>query len=159
MTIKKGDVVQVDYTGSFDDGTVFDSSKHKGHSHPLKFEVGAKQVIPGFEKAVVGMKKGEEKNIVVEPLDAYGEYRSELVKEFPLSSIPSEEKPKIGDYIILGTPGGQQIPAKVSEVDDKMVKIDLNHPLSGKKLHFVIKIVAINTGFKEEHNHPQDPDL
>jgi len=78
MTIKKGDNVKVDYTGAFDDSTIFDSSEKRGQ--PLEFEVGAGQMILGFDNAVVGMKKGDEKNITIKPSDAYGEYNDGLIK-------------------------------------------------------------------------------
>lgn len=66
---KSGDVVEVDYVGKFEDGKVFDSSEDR---EPLKFQLGAGQVIPGFEKAVKGMKVGESKEVTVPPEEAYG---------------------------------------------------------------------------------------
>ena len=64
MAVKKGDKVKVDYTGKFEDGSVFDSSKHGDHSHPLEVEVGSGMVIPGFDNALIGMEIGEEKGFV-----------------------------------------------------------------------------------------------
>ena len=69
MPVKKGDKVKVDYTGKLDDGTVFDSSKHGDHSHPIEFEVGSGQVIKGFEQGVVGMEVGEEKFLKIDSKD------------------------------------------------------------------------------------------
>ena len=66
--IKKGDKVKVEYTGKLEDGSVFDSSEGKA---PLCFEVGAQQVIPGFDKAVTGMKVGETKETQLTGNDAY----------------------------------------------------------------------------------------
>jgi FKBP-type peptidyl-prolyl cis-trans isomerase 2 len=82
MAIKKGDVVTVDYEGRLENGEVFDTSYHKDHSHPLTFEVGAKKVIPGFDAAVVGMKKGEEKEVIVQPEHAYGKETRKWCKNF-----------------------------------------------------------------------------
>ena len=77
MIVKKGSKVKVDYTGTFDDGTVFDASEK--HGQPLEFEAGSGQVIKGFDDAVMGMKKGEEKKIVLPAKEAYGElYLSRL---------------------------------------------------------------------------------
>ena len=140
MTIKQGDRIKVEYTGTFDDGTVFDTSKGKG---PLEFEVGSGQIIPGFDKAVVGMKKGGEKKIKIDPKDAYGDYNSQLVKEIPRRVLPPEQEPKPGMMLALGTPDGQRIPARITGVTDEHVTIDLNHPLAGKKLNFNVKIVDI----------------
>ena len=58
MPIKNGDKIKVEYEGTLDDGTVFDSSE--SHDGPLEFEVGAEQIIPAFENAVIGMENGEE---------------------------------------------------------------------------------------------------
>jgi len=67
MAVKNGDKVKVEYEGKLDDGTVFDSSEK--HGKPLELEIGTKKVIPGFENAIIGMKKGEEKEIKLEPKD------------------------------------------------------------------------------------------
>ncbi|MDR1412655.1 MAG: FKBP-type peptidyl-prolyl cis-trans isomerase [Actinomycetes bacterium] len=69
---KDGDTVKVDYTGKLEDGTVFDSSETEGRT-PLEFTVGAGEMIPGFDKGVVGMKVGEKKTLTLPPEEAYGE--------------------------------------------------------------------------------------
>ncbi len=142
--IKKGDKIKVDYEGKFDDGTVFDSSKHGEHSHPLEFEVGNNQVIKGFDEAVVGMEKGEEKKVTINPKDAYGDVNPQLTKKVPRDKMPKDQEIKPGIMLKLGTPDGKQFPAKITEVTDKEITIDLNHPLAGKTLHFTIKVVEIN---------------
>jgi len=78
MTVKKGDKVKIDYTGTFEDGTVFDSSKKLGK--PLEFEVGSGTIIKGLDEAIVGMYKGQEKEIVIQPEAAYGNHNPDMVK-------------------------------------------------------------------------------
>ncbi len=138
MAIKKGDKVKIDYTGTLDNGTVFDTSVGK---QPIEFEVGTGMVIPGFENAVLGMKKGEEKEIKLQAKDAYGERNDQLLKKVPKEQLPKDPLPKVGMMVGLSSPQGQQIPAKIIEVTDKEITIDLNHPLSGKSLSFKIKVV------------------
>jgi FKBP-type peptidyl-prolyl cis-trans isomerase 2 len=145
MTIKKGDKIKVEYTGTFEDGTVFDSTTHKDHTHPIEFEVGAKQLIKGFDDAVVGMKVDEEKNITIKPEEAYGERKEELSKEIPRDKLPKEPEPKVGMALMMNSPDGQQFPAVIKSVDEEKIVIDLNHPLAGKTLNFKIKIVEINS--------------
>ena len=140
-TIKKGDKVKISYTGKLEDGNVFDSSEDRA---PLSFEVGANQVIPGFDKAVEGMKKDEEKTFTLKVDEAYGPIKEELVQEFPRDKLPDKPEPKEGMMLIMQAPTGQQIPAKIIEVNDGTVKIDINHPLAGKALTFEIKVVGIN---------------
>lgn len=141
--IKVGDKISIEYEGKFDNGEVFDSSTHGEHSHPLEFEVGSGQVIKGFEEAVVGMEKGEEKEFSVEPDKGYGKRDEELVKELPRNALPEDPKPKEGMFLQLGTEGGQMFPAVITSVSESKVKIDLNHPLARKKLNFKIKIVGV----------------
>ncbi|MDP3882129.1 MAG: peptidylprolyl isomerase [Nanoarchaeota archaeon] len=143
MIAEKGSKVKLDYEGRFEDGEVFDSSKHGDHSHPIEFEVGAGQVIPGFDNAVIGMKEGDEKEFSIKPQEAYGEQNPELIKKFPREALPQGQNPEKGMTVLLATPTGQQIPAKIAEVDEKEVTIDLNHPLAGKTLIFKIKVVSI----------------
>ncbi len=140
MTVKKGDKVKVDYTGSFDDGTVFDSSLT--HGHPLEFEAGSGQVIPGFDRAVMGMKIGEEKVVMIPPKDAYGDHNPELVKKIPRDKIPAEAK--VGMMLAMSLPTGVQLPAKITELNNEFALIDINPPLAGKTLHFKLKLVGIN---------------
>jgi len=140
--VKAGDNVKVDYTGSFDDGTIFDSSEK--HKQPLCFQAGAKQVIPGFDNAVIGMKLNEEKTIKIQPADAYGMPRPELVQKIPKEHLPKDQEPQKGMMLMIGLPNGHQVPARITEVTDKDVTIDLNHPLAGKVLNFKLKVVGIN---------------
>ena len=144
MVIKKGDKIKVDYTGTLEDGTVFDSTAHGDHSHPLEFEVGAGQLIKGFDAAVVGMKVGEEKEITLKPSEAYGEHRDDLIREIPRDQFPKEPELKEGMNLVMQAPNGMKMPIKIAGVTDTTVKIDLNPPLAGKILKFKIKILEVN---------------
>ena len=139
--IKKGDKVKVEYTGSLEDGTVFDSSEM--HDAPLEFIVGAGQLIKGFDEAVVGMKIGEEKEIKIPPEEAYCEHNPEFVKDMPRDCFPPEQEIQPGMMFMVALQDGRQIPVRVTAVTDENVTIDLNPPLAGKTLVFKIKIVEI----------------
>lgn len=141
MVVKKGNKVKVDYTGMFDDETVFDASEK--HGQPLEFEVGSGQVIKGFDDAVLGMKEGQEKKIVIPPAEAYGEVKAEMRKKVPRKQLPQDQEPRVGMILAVGLPNGIQLPARIVEVTKDDVTVDLNHPLAGKTLHFKIKVVSI----------------
>jgi len=141
MSVKEGEKVSVEYKGMLEDGTVFDASEK--HGKPLEFEVGKKMVIKGFNDAVVGMKVGDEKDIVIKPEEAYGQRNEELKKAIPKESLPKDKEVKEGMLMVMQLPNGQQIPAKVKEIKEKEIVIDLNHPLAGKTLKFWIKLVKI----------------
>jgi len=143
MAIKQNDKVTLDYEGKFEDGTVFDSSKNTGQ--PLVFNVGSGMVVKGFDNAVLGMEKGEEKEFSLNPEEAYGEHKPELKKDIPRNLLPPDQEPKEGMVLVMGTPDGNQIPAKIMGVDDSNVTVDLNHPLAGKKLTFKVKILDVKS--------------
>ncbi|VVB83845.1 FKBP-type peptidyl-prolyl cis-trans isomerase [uncultured archaeon] len=143
MAIKTKDKVTLDYEGRLETGEVFDTSKHEGHSHPLTFTVGDGEVIPGFEKAVMGMEVDEEKEFSIPPEEAYGMPDERLHQEIPKSVLPTEPEPQVGMTLVMQTPQGN-IPVMISEVKEESVIIDLNHPLAGKKLIFKIKVLKIN---------------
>lgn len=142
--IKKGDKVKVNYEGRFESGEVFDSSSHGDHNHPLEFTVGEGQMIPGFEKNIIGMQKNQEKEFTIEAKEAYGEMNPNLVKEIPRKALPQDQEPKENMQLMVGTPDGRQFPARISKVTEDFVTIDLNHPLAGKKLIFKVKIIEIS---------------
>lgn len=139
MSIKDGDTIKIDYTGKLDDGSVFDSSER--HGEPLEFTVGQGQVISGFEEAVRGMEEGEEKDFRIEPSEAYGEYNEELSQQVPKDIIQSNMDIEEGMMILVRTPDGREMPAKVTMVGDEQITLDMNHPLAGKALNFNIKVV------------------
>ena len=140
---KKGDKVSIEYEGSLEDGTVFDSSK--SHDKPFQFIVGSGQVIPGFDKAVIGMKLKEQKKITLQPTEAYGETNQKLTHKVLRSELPPEPEPKPGMGLMMGGgPGGSARRAMITEVTKKHIVINMNHPLAGKSLTFKIKLIKIS---------------
>jgi FKBP-type peptidyl-prolyl cis-trans isomerase 2 len=141
MKVENGSKVKVEYEGKFEDGEVFDASSR--HGQPLEFEVGAKQVVPGFENGILGMEVNQEKEVTIEAKDAYGEYNAEMTKEVPKKELPEADF-KPGMTLGMTLPGGQQVPVKIKDVKEDAIVIDLNHPLAGKTLIFKLKVVEIN---------------
>ena len=139
MTIKEGSKVTLHYTGTLDDGSVFDSSEGRD---PLTFTVGQHEVICGFEEGVAGLNAGEEKTIDITPEHGYGPKHEQMVQKVP-KELFKDFSPEKGQQIGLMSKEGQQMMATVIDADDKMVTLDLNHPLAGKNLHFQVKIVAV----------------
>ena len=130
-----GDLVEVHYSGTLDDGSTFDSSRERGA--PLPFTVGAGEVIPGFDDAVRGLAVGDSVTVRMLPADAYGEWTEDLVLEVPYG--PSQGDVAVGDEVFLNT--GQ--PAVVLEVNEGTVVLDTNHALAGEALTFEIEVLAI----------------
>ncbi|MBN2477812.1 peptidylprolyl isomerase [Candidatus Micrarchaeota archaeon] len=142
MKAENGDLVSVDYLGTLDDGSVFDTSiKEEAEKaglvlresySPLEFTVGGGQMIKGFDEAVVGMAVGEEKTVRIPPEEAYGETNPELIMEIPLENIP--EGVQVGS-VLMASNGAQ---GTVVEIGNETVKADFNHPLAGQALNFKI---------------------
>ena len=137
---KNGNQVKVHYHGRLNDGTTFDSSEGRS---PLQFEVGAGQVIKGFEDGVLGMKEGEKKTVHIPVHEAYGEKSEDMIIEFPLDQFPADMKPEIGMQLNLRGQDGRSFPVVISEVKKDLVVLDGNHPLAGKDLIFDIEMVEI----------------
>ena len=135
--IENGSKVKVHYTGRLDDTNVFDTSKDK---EPLEFTVGQGQLIPGFEQGVMGMTVGDKKTIEIEPENAYGPVREELVNEVPKENLP--EGVQVGQTLQAQTEQGPVI-VTVVELNETTGKVDANHPLAGKKLIFDLEVVEV----------------
>ncbi len=137
---KKGDFVHVHYTGSLQDGTVFDSSRDKD---PLVFQLGKGLVVPGFETAVTGMAVGETRTATVPAAQAYGPRLSQLTFTVPRENLPAGYDPRVGEVMRMEYRDGRQMDAVISHADEGFVKMDANHPLAGKDLTFEIELVRI----------------
>ena len=136
----RGDNVKVHYKGSFDDGSVFDSSLD---CDPLEFKIGGGQVIPGFEDAVVGMQVGEMKTSRITTDHAYGSHLEEMVVAFDRDQLPKDFQPNVGQLLQFRRDDGQVIEVIVTGVSDTSVTFDGNHPLAGKDLIFEIQLLEI----------------
>jgi len=139
LVVTEGKTVKVDYTLEVD-GKVMDSSKGRG---PLEFKTGSGQMIPGFEKGVMGMKIGEKKSFKVSPEEGYGSENPQAIQEIPKNQLPPEIKPEAGMTLYAQAPDGRQVPVEVREVKDDVVVMNFNHPLAGKTLNFDVEILEI----------------
>lgn len=137
-TVEAGDTVEVHYTGTLDNGDVFDTTKD---NEPFQFTLGEGEVIDGFDEAVQGMEVGDEKEIHVKKEDAYGEPNPELVQEVPREQFGDAELEE-GLMMEVQAQNGQKIPAQVKEVGDSTVTLDMNPPLAGEDLNFEIELVS-----------------
>ena len=137
---KQGDTVQVHYTGTLEDGTVFDSSQG---GEPLEFTIGTSQVIAGFEEAIVGMSIGDRKREVIAAGRAYGEHEDDLIFTVGRDQLPEGSDVSVGDMLRVGFPDGQTAAVQVAEMDAKSLTLDANHPLAGKTLIFDLQLVGI----------------
>ena len=138
---KQGDTVRIHYTGTLDDGTVFDSSEGRD---PLEFVVGSGMIIPGLDVAIPGMTVGEKK-VVNAPCDqAYGQADPENRQSVPRDQFPPEIPVELGTKLQMQGPEGQVMLVTIVEVGETEVTLDANHDLAGKDLTFAIEMVGID---------------
>ena len=137
---KTGRSVQVHYKGTFKDGTTFDSSYERGE--PISFTVGAGEMIPGFDTAVLDMKVGQTKTVTITSDQAYGEHKEEGVQEVNKEHFPTDFKFETG-VVIEGQVGTQPVRGIINSINDNTVTVDFNHPMAGKDLNFEIELVKV----------------
>lgn len=138
--VKEGDKVKVHYTGTLNDGSVFDSSRER---EPLEFEIGSGSIIPGFEKAVLELAPGDSTTIEIPSAEAYGEVREDMIITVEREKLPADIDPEVGMQLQLQQPDGGAMPVVVSDLTESHITIDANHPLAGRDLKFEIELVEI----------------
>lgn len=136
---KMGDTVRVHYTGTLEDGREFDTSVG---SDPIEFTLGAGQILPGFEGAVVGMTAGDAKTVTIPAGEAYGDHNPELVQQVERGVLPEDIEIEEGLRLRAQAPEGV-VDFIVTEVGPSVVTLDANHPLAGEDLTFRIELSAI----------------
>jgi FKBP-type peptidyl-prolyl cis-trans isomerase SlyD len=143
--VQNGATVSLEYTLKDEGGQVLDSNKG---GKPLVFTQGQRQIIPGLERELLGMRTGEEKKVVVKPEDAYGEVVPNAQAEVPKDAIPKEGL-KVGTPLTARSGSGETRTVIVKEIKETTVIVDANHPLAGKTLFFDVKVLGVEAPKKE----------
>lgn len=148
-----GDKVRVNFTGTLDDGSVFDTASDctstcsdgecSCSGGPLEFIIGSQEVFPAFEEAIIGLAPGESRKVRIPAADAYGEREEEMVVTVDRAELPASISPESGQMLEVTNDMGESFPVTVAEVTTSAVTLDANHPLAGKDLTFDIKLVEI----------------
>ena len=152
--VKPGDRVKFNFSGTLDDGTVFDTTYETdacedegcgcgGAGGPMELEIGTEQFFPQIEEALVGMSPGDRKTLTIVADDAFGEYDEEMISVVPRGQFPADISPAVGDDFELVNDDGESMIVTVIEVDDAEVTLDANHPLAGEDLTFELELVEI----------------
>ena len=147
--IEQNKVVSLNYTVKDDAGQVIDTSEG---GEPLTYLHGHKNIIPGLEGALSGKAAGEEFDVTVQPEEAYGEYREEMVQVVPRSAFEGVESVEPGMVFTAQTQGGP-LQLTVTGVEGEDITVDPNHPLAGKVLHFTGSVESVREASAEELEH------
>lgn len=153
MDAAKNTVVTIDYTLRDDSGEVLDTSEGR---EPISFVQGAGNIVPGLEKEIEGKSEGDAFATKIEPKDAYGDHRDDLVFSVNRDQVPVEDL-KAGMQLQARTEQGTQL-LVVKSVAEESVELDANHPLAGQTLNFDVTVREVREATEDEieHGHPHD---
>lgn len=155
MKIENNRVAQIHYTLKDDQGEILDSSVGQ---NPLPYIHGVGALIPGLEKQLAGKQVGDKFTAVVSPAEGYGEYDKNSVFEVPASGFDGDDELELGMQVQLDTEEGPAV-ATITNIEDDVVTLDLNHPLAGVSLHFDVEVMEVReaTSQELEHGHVHTP--
>jgi FKBP-type peptidyl-prolyl cis-trans isomerase 2 len=139
-TAKEGDLIRLNYTGKFEDGSIFMTTLM---DEPIQFTLGEQRIIPGFEKAIIGMKVGEWKSVKIPQEEAYGPYIENHTMVEERSQMPKDFEPAVGEKFRIREKDGRTRHATILSFTDTQITFDMNHPLAGQDLTFDINLVEI----------------
>lgn len=146
MNIAENSYVALDYCLTLESGEEIDKSQE---GQPLSFITGTSQIIPGLEKALMGMAVGDSAKVDVAPEEAYGLVNDDLFQEVPRDQFPADVVLEPGMTFQAQGPQGPFM-LEISKLMEDAVEINLNHPLAGKKLFFDVKIVEVREATETE---------
>jgi len=120
---------------------------------PIQFLQGHGQIIPGLEDAIINLKVGDTKNVVIEPENAYGEYDQESIEVAKIEEFSEEVPMDVGTFLDFRDDDDEVLSAQIVEADEETVTLDFNHPLAGKTLTFEITVTDLRPATEEELDH------
>ncbi len=139
MSITEGKTVSIEYTLKLQNDEVVDTNVG---GEPLTYVHGSNQIIPGLEKEIEGLEKGDERKVEVKPEEGYGPTIPEAVIEVEKTQLPQELQ-QTGARVQSQSPDGQTLRGRVTELKESTATIDFNHPLAGETLYFDVKVVDV----------------
>ncbi|CAH0990899.1 FKBP-type peptidyl-prolyl cis-trans isomerase SlyD [Sinobacterium norvegicum] len=149
--VSANNVVSIHYTLSNEAGDVLDSSNGQ---EPLNYLHGAQNIIPGLETALENLSVGDSFEVVVQPVDGYGEVNPEMIQQVPVASFEGFDGELVPGTALTATGGdGQTMNVTVVDVNDEFVTVNGNHPLAGMVLCFKGTIDAVRAASAEELDH------
>jgi FKBP-type peptidyl-prolyl cis-trans isomerase SlyD len=147
--IQDGYVVILAYTLTAE-GELVDTSEG---GQPIEFIQGTHHIIPGLENELYGMAVGEKKDVVVQPKDGYGEVDPDNFADIPREQFPPQIPLQPGVELELTDQDGELIDARIDTVGSDTVRLDFNHSLAGKELHFSVAVIDLRPASDEEMEH------
>lgn len=151
LVIQPNAHVTLDYELRDEEGDLIDASEAED-GEPIQYVHGYGMLVPGLEAALVGLREGDEREVVVPAEAGYGERDESLVMDLDRSDLPEGDL-EVGDELVAESPDGHEIAMTVVEVQDATVVVDANHPLAGETLRYQVKVREVREATQEEIEH------
>ncbi|WP_437645689.1 FKBP-type peptidyl-prolyl cis-trans isomerase [Sorangium sp. So ce362] len=119
-------------------------------AEPLVYVHGYAQIVPGLERALEGLRAGEQREITVEPADAFGEREDAGVFEVDKADFPEAGEVEVGDEFVAQGPDGEPVALRVVDILPDGFRVDTNHPLAGQKVRFQVQVSDVRAASEEE---------
>ena len=139
LRIGEGMTVTLHFAILLAEGDEVDSTRR---GKPATFSVGDGSLLPGFEAALFGLKKGDDEQIALPAEQAFGERNEANVQRLPRTRFPNAEALEPGLIVSFAAPDGE-LPGVVTRLWDETVEVDFNHPLAGRDLVFDVSILKV----------------
>lgn len=133
--------VVMHFSIKLEDGSAADSSRV--HGKPARFRMGDGNLTANFEKHLLGLQAGDEREFVLEPDEAFGQPLEANIYQLDRSKFSDETPAEVGSIIAFTQPDGRELPGIVRKVADNTVTIDFNHPLAGQRIVFAVEILSV----------------
>jgi FKBP-type peptidyl-prolyl cis-trans isomerase SlyD len=140
-------VISIEYT--LNDANTKEQLDTNVGGAPLEFITDMGQIIPGLEKELINLEAGDKADVLVQAVDAYGEYNDEAAQTLPKEQFADIEL-KEGMSLYGTGEGGETVQVVVKSVSETEVTIDYNHPMAGKTLMFSVTVLATRAATEEE---------
>ncbi|MBT8138341.1 MAG: peptidylprolyl isomerase [Gammaproteobacteria bacterium] len=137
MLVSENSILLLNFALTLGDGEVIDSNLD---GEPLRYEMGGGDMLPGFERVLIGMQAGEKKSVVLPPEQAFGLSNQENLQRMPRSSFGNDIPLEVGIMLAFGDAAGTETPGVVAGVNEEYVEVDFNHPLAGRDIGFTAHV-------------------
>ena len=137
--IEEGSKVQLHFSVAIENGVEIDNTRSR--DEPVSLVIGDGNLLPGFEKALFGLRAGDRRTVSLPPGDAFGEWNPENVQRF--DTVKFEQRTEVGHMIEFEDKAKASLFGVVMSVEDDITEIDFNHPLAGKNITFAVEIFKV----------------
>lgn len=137
--IEAGSKVDLHFSVAIEDGVEIDNTHSR--EEPVSLVMGDGSLLPGFEKALFGLRAGDRRTVSLPPEDAFGPWNEENIQKF--DTVKFDPAPVVGHMIEFEDKAKQSLFGVIKTVGDDITEVDFNHPLAGKNITFEVEVFKV----------------